>query len=627
MVWIGGNDVKPALTLAASDPVAGNAKAQVYLQNAAMTTAAEVAALKSAGAQHIIVANLPDVGRTPSLFNAVTGGVAAKLNTATTAGQLAAGIAAQVGAAGNAQLIGLLTGAITQGTASAGNAVAAAGITAARTVLNAAGTDVAAQQASYQAAGASAEGAIATTYVNAAAQSAVAALVQAGLVPAAAASATQAQLVAGLLPTIQAGLKGTIYTNWAPAAAGATQLGNQVFNATENAALGKVGGVVQIDIGKVMTEVFANPKAFGFDNVTGYSCPALVDATNCTSGTPTAPDNSKVYFFSNEFHPTPQVHAMVYQYIASVLDAPYYAAQLVNSQPIAINAAQSVIDERYGRARSVGAVDAIARVSRLNDNFDASAKGLQSDGKNTAVSVGADLQFNATTAIGITLTHTDHDTDFANNAGGFSANNNLLSLFTRWESGPWTVGGDLNLGATRFNNIHRNVQLGALSRVETGNTSGDIAAVRAQASYGFSTGVLTVSPTVSLAFRETKVGGYAEVAGDATSMHYGLQRVDSLQIGAGVKLDANMGRAKPFFSAMAYSSSKDKDRNVTAGIVGEASSFDTAVQGGDSSYGVINAGVRFDFSKTMSGLISYSYTGGLSNEKRDVFAAGLQMAF
>jgi outer membrane autotransporter protein len=132
---------------------------------------------------------------------------------------------------------------------------------------------------------------------------------------------------------------------------------------------------------------------------------------------------------------------------------------------------------------------------------------------------------------------------------------------------------------------------------------------------------------VSLALSETKVGGYREVAGDATSMRYGLQRVDSVTVGAGVKLDANMGRAKPFFSAMAYGSSKDKDRTVTAGIVGAASTFDTAVQGGDSSYGVINAGVRFDLSKTVSGLLSYSYTGGLSSEKRDAFAAALQVAF
>ncbi|WP_374352821.1 autotransporter domain-containing protein [Chitinimonas sp.] len=632
MVWIGGNDVPVALGIA-QDPSKGQAGAQQYLGNAAQTAVGQVAALRAAGAQRIVVANLPDVGRTPELFNGVTAAVAdglyAKVNNATTANALATGIAAGIpAAAGNAQLIALLAGAIQKTTASADTkkALQGAGVVAGRTALNAAGTDVAVQQTAYQTAGASAETAISTAYANVAAKSAVDALVAAGLVPAAAASATQAKIAAGLVGQLQLP-SGTIYSNWQTASAGATTLGNSVFNATENAGLGQLGNVVQIDIYKIMGEAFANPKAFGFDNVTGYACPAGVGANKCLSGTATAPDLSKQYFFSDPFHPTPAAHAMVYQYISSVLDAPYYAAQLVNAQPVTINAAQALLDERYGRARSVGAVDTIARISRLRNDFDNSATALQSNGKDTVASLGVDWQYNANTSVGMVLTRADHSTDFANNAGGFDATNNLFSLFGRWESGPWTVGADVNMGSTRFKNIHRNIQLGALSRVETGDTTGTLVGLRAKASYGFNVGVLTIAPTVSLAFRETKVGGYREAAGDASSMRYEKQRVDSVQVGAGVKLDADMGRAKPFFSAMVYGNSKDRDRIVTAGVIGQSSSFDTAVKGSDSSNGVINAGVRVEISKMVSGLLSYTYTGGLSAEKRDSFAASLQLAF
>lgn len=633
-VWIGGNDISPALALAQADPVNGGANAQNYVAQAAQNAVGQVAALKAAGAKHVIVINLPDVGRTPELFNGVTQAVAAgfyaKVNNAATANALATGIAANLpGGAGNAQLIGLLTQAIQQGTATAGaGALSNAGVAAGRVALNGAGVDLAGQQGAYQAASISAEQAIGSAYASVAAQSAVKALVAAGLLPAAAADATAAQIAAGLAPQFQSGLKGTIYTNWATASAGATALGGSVFNTTESIALAKMGNVVQIDIGRVMAEVLANPKAFGFDNVTGYACPAGVTANNCSSAAAaTAPDTSKQYFFADPFHPTPAAHAMVYQYIASVLDAPYYAAQLVNSQPISVISAQAAMDERYGHARSVGAIDAIARVSHLRDDFDASASSLQSDGKNTVVSVGADLQYNASTSIGLVLTHVDHDTDFAGSAGGFSANDNMLSLFARWESGPWTVGGDMDMGATRFNNIHRNVQVGALSRTETGGTSGSFAGVRVQGSYGFNMGALTISPTVSLYTGEAKVGGYAETGGDSTSMRYDQQRIDSLQLGAGVKLDADMGRVHPFFSAMAYGETKSKDRTLAAGVVGESTTFDTDVKGNDGSYATFNMGARFSFNKSVSGLLSYSYTAGLSDEKRDALSAALQVAF
>ncbi|GAB3242589.1 autotransporter domain-containing protein [Chitinimonas naiadis] len=629
MVWGGNNDLAAALT--------NPATAQAVAGQAAGVVVQQVAALKAAGAKHIIVGNAVDIGRTPTLFNTVSDGVAtafyAGVNNATTANTVAGAIAQQIGQGSNAALIGLMSGAIqtASGQASTLNSMKTAGTAAVRTALNAGGADTAAQTAAYVAAGTGAENAIAKSYATTATIAAVDALVAAGVINATQAAQLKAGVPLALTPTLAAGIKDKVYGTWAPASASASALASSVFNSILNGALGQVGDVVAIDMNKLMAEVLANPKAFGYDNVTGTACPAGANA--CVAGA-AGFDGSKNFFFADGFHPTPQTHAIVAQLITQTLDAPYYSAQLINNQPLAVNAAQAALDERSGQARSVGTLDSFARVSRLNNDQDANVGALASDGSNTAATVGLDYQANGNTSLGVAYTYVKNKTDFSGNVGGFKADNHLLSVFGRYEIGAITVASDVFFGSTRFNDVHRNVQLGALNRVESADARGNQIGLRVAGSYLVSLGKFSVSPTVSLAYRENKVGGYSENCADvvgatscSTSMRYEKQRVDSLLVGAGAKLDADLGMFKPFGSVMFYNDSKDKDRHVRAALVGQAATFDTEVYTPDSSYAVFNIGARAQVSKTLSTYLSYSKVTGAGDEKRDAVSVGLQAAF
>lgn len=629
MVWGGNNDLAAALTNPATAQAVGGQAAAAVVQ--------QVMGLKAAGAKHIIVGNAVDIGRTPTLVNTVSDGVAsafyAGVNNATTANTVAGAIAQQIGQGSNAALIGLMSGAIqtASGQASTLSGMKTAGTTAVRTALNAGGTDPAAQTAAYQAAGTGAENAIAKSYATTATNAAVDALVAANVITAAQAAQLKAGVPLALTPTLVANIQGKVYSTWATASASASSLANSVFNAALNGGLGQVGNVVAIDMNKLMAEVLANPKAFGFDNVTGTACPAGANA--CVQGA-AGYDSSKNFFFSDGFHPTPQTHAILAQLITQTLDAPYYAAQLVNNQPVAVNAAQAALDERAGQARSVGVVDGFARVSRLNNDQDANNGALQSDGSNTAVTVGLDYQATGNTAVGVAYTYTHNKTDFSGDVGGFKATNHLLSLFARHDIGAISVSGDVFMGSTRFNDVHRNVQLGALHRVESADARGNQLGFRVAGSYLVSLGKVSVSPTVSLAFRENKVGGYSENCSDvvgatscSTSMRYERQRVDSLLAGLGAKVEADLGMFQPFGSAMYYHDSKDKDRQVTAALVGQAATFGTEVYTPDNSYGVLNLGARAKLSKTLSIYAAYSKTVSVGDEKRDSISIGVQGAF
>lgn len=629
MVWVGNNDLAAALANPATASTNGALAAEAVV--------AQVKRLKAEGAKHIIVGNAVDISRTPKLtsqvYGQVTAGVASALyggvNNATTANTIAGGLAQQMGQSGNAALIGLMSGAIqaANGQASTLTGMATAGAGAVKTTLNGSSTTL----ATYAVAATNAENAIATSYATTAVNAAVDALLGAGVINATVAAQLRAAAPAAVAANLVAPIQGKVGPAASAALASTSSLAGSVFNNTLNAGLGQVGDVVAIDAFRMMTEVLANPTAFGYSNVTGTAC---ADASNCVQGAAGFTPGAENFFFADGFHPTPKTHALLAQVLISTLDAPYYAAQLAHTQPIARNAAQGVLDERVGQARSVGVLDTFARITRLSNDHDANSLGMQSNGRNAALTAGLDYQFNASTSIGMAFTQANSDTDFGNKAGGFDTNTRLLTGFVRYESGPISVAADASFGSARFREIRRNIQLGTLSRTEKGDTTGSQAALRVVGGYQLSLGDYSVTPTVSLAVSETSVGGYAEKCGDianatscSTSMRYDKQRIDSMLLGAGVKLNADWGTFKPYASVMAYSEGKDEDRTVRAAQIGQQASFSTEVYTPDTSYAVINVGTSASLSKSVNAYFSYSYTAGLSDEKRAAMSVGLQAAF
>ncbi|MEG0434116.1 MAG: SGNH/GDSL hydrolase family protein, partial [Morganella sp. (in: enterobacteria)] len=59
-------------------------------------------------------------------------------------------------------------------------------------------------------------------------------------------------------------------------------------------------------------------------------CQIGIRSFHCKDGVRTFHDD-KVYLFSDWFHPSKEGHAVIAQYIASVIDAPYYATSQSNS--------------------------------------------------------------------------------------------------------------------------------------------------------------------------------------------------------------------------------------------------------------------------------------------------------
>lgn len=450
-----------------------------------------------------------------------------------------------------------------------------------------------------------------------------------------------AQLAVALSPTTvktpSTGAENSVYVQVRDGANGLAGLFNDTLNRGIN---GAGGGIIAMDLNRLFNEVLAKPGSFGLTSTTGMACGIpFVTALTCKTSDPSFAQGGLNYLFADDRHPTPKMEIILSQYMLSVLNAPMFASQLVNSQPVAMGASQQALDERVVKARSVGTIDAFGLVGETTNKLDGTSENLQNKGKNTTVTIGGDAQLTDNVRAGVAFTYVDHRTSFDNDVGSFDSTDNLFSLFTRYDHGPLALGGDLSFGTTRLDSIRRNITLGESHRTEQGETTGRQSGIRFTAAYALSMGQFTVTPNASLAFREGKIDGYAEAnAGDvdpstgkatvrSTTMRYETQNIRSTLFGLGAKVDADFGKFKPFAGVTFYNESKDKDRIVGAGVVSLGSTFQTDVYTPDRNYAVLNLGARVEITKGLSGYLSYNYTAGLSDERRDTVALGLQAQF
>ena len=115
-----------------------------------------------------------------------------------------------------------------------------------------------------------------------------------------------------------------------------------------------------------LNEVIADPAAYGFSNVTAPACNgSSVECGPQGSGAPVTyePGTEQSYLFADGVHPTTAAHAMLGQYVMSVIQAPEHIS-LLGEAPLAGMSAQSrvirnqmLIDSAGGESRAFVNID------------------------------------------------------------------------------------------------------------------------------------------------------------------------------------------------------------------------------------------------------------------------------
>ncbi len=560
-IFIGGNDVSPNITVGLT-PAAQGGGSTVAVNNmvaAALGVVAQVAQLRAAGAQNIILLDLGSLANVPTTIQSAAG----------TKAQYDAGAATAT--AGAAQLT---LGATTATQAATAATAAAAAATLANDPATAATQTAIATAATANAATLTAQAATATA--QAATLTATGKSASAGIIT-----------LAGLLP--------------------------QAYSQTLAAALPK-GSAMLFNFAQMSDYINLHPATFGFTNITTPICnPTIAVSTNWTACHGVAGAGA---LYADPLHITAAAHAAIANWITSSLDSIYTGAGLSTTSaqvPLGRSGAEwRTVDSRTRSYQNVGYkgdrmfVAGDYANARAND-----ASGNKSaDGDTRTFTLGYEATWGDNMLVGGTLGREKADFDLINNAGKLKYEETMLTLYaTRKLDANWYVNGLISQGVLSFDSF-RNASLGITTVTELASFGGRHTGAKAQLGYQMRTSDFVHGPFVGVDWEAARIKAFSE-GSSSTAISVGAQTAQQGHYRVGYELAGGsastfrpyaqlsydyqfMKNERTFFSGMAATGSSIAiaTRNDTGG-------FGRAAVGGSTSVGKsseLSVGVSSTFS-------------------------------
>lgn len=362
---------------------------------------------------------------------------------------------------------------------------------------------------------------------------------------------TAAAAQGSTIPQVQQAIAAQLIAAFDSLSAQAGQL-TDFYNQNEDRLLAQGGGnIVRVDVNKLFSEAIANPAQFGFTNTAGMACPPGVSSAVCSSAM-SGFDSSQSYLFADHFHPSPQAHLLIADYIQAVLDGPAQVVALNQATAAMARDSRATLDSRFQQLRSndnnpQGALGVFGGYA--GQHYDYSSNLAAGDGNATThnLTVGVDYQLTDAWLVGALISGSNDDQQ-PSSRYEYKARGLLFSAFTSlsvFEHG-W-VNADVHYATMNYDDIRRSMQLGSLTRTETGSTDGKQWGARVTTGYDFPiTSYLTTGPMAQFAWDYSNVSGYSEDGNDSTAMRFNDQTYHS-QIGAlGWRLDTKFGLFNPY---------------------------------------------------------------------------------
>jgi outer membrane lipase/esterase len=264
------------------------------------------------------------------------------------------------------------------------------------------------------------------------------------------------------------------------------------------------------------------------------------------------------------------------------------------------------------------------------------------DFKARSVTAGVDYDFGSA-VIGASVGYDKYTADFRSNAisvpgGGAQVKGTSGSLFGAWFGDHWTFNGIASYGTLKTD-VTRIVSYspdpmficstpcGVQNRTLSGSPGGHDTAVGATVGYDFNASSWTLSPTVSLNYRQVKIDAYSEsefnapATGGGLALAYDSQSVDSLRSVIGVAatrpFSQSFGVLSPNFSLEWQHEYKDQSRTINAGYVVDSAltkvgQFPIQTDAAAKNFGIIGVGLTALFSHRLQAYVTYERLVGIS---------------
>ena len=392
--------------------------------------------------------------------------------------------------------------------------------------------------------------------------------------------------------------------------------------------------VIPADTFSLLNEVRANAAAFGFTNITSPACLPLGSSSITCSPANTVPNGAATYLYADGVHPTAAMHAIVSDFVKSLIDGPN-AYSTMAEVPLATRAAHIRTLDAGLRTGSVGEVRRItAFAAGDGGKSDISTNGLspQTNSKNRSGTVGVTFRTSETFTFGAAIGKTTADATMGS-LGKFDTNESLLSLFGSFKSGGAYASFMGTVADLKFNNVQRYVKLGQVTRTNSSNTKGSNASLGLSAGYDFALGALSVGPFIAYTTQSVTVNGFTENANAAaalsTDLKIGEQNRNSRITSIGGRASFDLGKWTPFARISLEQEGSRDERSVTASPVTIAQGISYEIPGyrPGKKWGAAAVGVRGTITDQISLSLVYSGTFSRTNVKEDGFTGLVAFAF
>ncbi|MDC9580545.1 autotransporter domain-containing protein [Xenorhabdus sp. PR6a] len=340
----------------------------------------------------------------------------------------------------------------------------------------------------------------------------------------------------------------------------ASQFSDQYNQQVEN-LLGN-GNILRADVNKLLHEIIENPTIYGISNTLGYACPYDIWASSCDSSDPGF-DKSQPYLFSDSFHPTPDAHKVIGQYIMSIYTAPLQVRVLNSVNRIPVTTTLSLLDSHLQQLRNNG-----------NAQGKVGVFGGYTGNNNSTLTLGGDYQLADNWLLGTTLSRYKTEQDVTSHFN-YAATGHIITAYTLWNyyDNGW-LSGDVHYSRTHYDNLSRSIQLGAATRRESGSTMGRQWGWRITAGWDIPiTRYLTTSPIIQYAWDNGSIDGYRETGNNSTTMHFGDQNYHSRVGSVGWRVDTKLGYLNPYASILFNHQFDDERYTLRSAINSTKTSF------------------------------------------------------
>lgn len=440
----------------------------------------------------------------------------------------------------------------------------------------------------------------------------------------------QAAAQVSTIPALRAALAQQLFSAWQVLSEQVTALSDG-YNQQEEAGLVALNGnIVRADIAGLFNEVIADPQRYGLSNTLGMACPVGTSAAECTSSTPGF-SNAQAYLFADRLHPSPAVHAMIADYIQSILDAPAQVAALARAPLMLSRDMQNTLDGHLQQQRqqpaSAGQVSVFGGYAGQHIDYRGDSL-LNGDANTGSLTLGLGYQFTDNWQAGLLLSSTaQHQHPSAHY--DYKLRGNLLALYsqlTLLEQG-W-INADVHYADLDFDSIERRIDIGPATRTEQGSSSGKMLGLRVQTGWDVPIGEhLSTGPVASYALDYVRAGGYSENGDSSTAMRFSDQTLHS-QIGAlGWRIDSKQWPVNPWAQLSYNHQFGDTQNAVRAGLKSTQTGFVRSVSAGDKNWLDMSLGASVPLGETVNAFAGVSAIGGNSAYHQLSWNIGLNATF